>query len=235
MNAASTKSPGLKLYYWNTPNGHKPVILLEELGVPYEVVPIDIGRGAQFTPDFLRISPNNKIPALVDSAADAPVQLFESGAILTYLADKHLRFLPAAGPQRYRALQWLFWQVGGLGPMAGQTHHFVRYAPEPVPYAIDRYVRETARLYRVLDGALASEEWIAGEYSIADIAIYPWVVEHELQRQNLADTPNLARWFARMQARPAVQRAYARAEELLGASHASFDAEARVCLFRARA
>ena len=217
----------MRLYWWNTPNGPKPAILLEELGCPYEVVPVDIGRGAQFTPEFLAINPNNKIPALVDESAS----VFESGAILVHLAEKHGRFLPSQGPARARVLQWLFWQVGGLGPMAGQNHHFVRYAPEPVPYAIARYVNETSRLYRVLDGALATSDWVAGDYSIADIAIYPWIVEHELQRQRLADTPHLARWFERMRARPAVQRAYAMARARLGDAHASFDAQGLEHLF----
>lgn len=222
----------LTLYYWNTPNGHKPVILLEELGLPYTIEAVNIGRGEQFRPEFLAISPNNKIPALVDARdAAAPIALFESGAILSYLAETSGRFLPAAGAPRYRALQWLYWQVSGLGPMAGQTHHFVRYAPEPVPYAIARYVAETSRLYRVLDGALQDREWVAGDYTIADMAIYPWVVEHELQRQPLTQYPHIARWFAAMQARPAVQRAYARAEQVLGSSRASFDADARARLF----
>ena len=220
-----------RLYYWNTPNGHKVAIMLEEIGAPYEVVPVDIGRGAQFTPEFLAINPNNKIPALVDESAGGPrVTVFESGAILVYLAERH-GVLLGQGPQRLRVLQWLFWQVGGLGPMAGQAHHFVRYAPQPVPYAIDRYVAETTRLYRVLDGALAGGDWVAGDYSIADIAIYPWIVEHVLQRQALADFPNVARWFQHMGARPAVRRAYALAERLLGDSRARFDAEARAHLF----
>lgn len=224
------------LYYWNTPNGHKPVILLEELGVPYEVKPVNIGRGEQFAPAFLQVSPNNKIPALQDTDAEGtPFALFESGAILLHLADTHGRFLPAAGAARLRVLQWLFWQVGGLGPMAGQTHHFVKYAPQPVPYAIDRYVNETRRLYRVLDTALQDAEWVAGDYSIADIAIYPWIVEYALQRQQLDDTPHVARWFVAMQARPAVQRAYALAEQWLGDTRASFDAQARQCIFGAAA
>lgn len=221
-----------RLYWWNTPNGHKPAILLEELGCPYEVVPVDIGRGAQFTPGFLAINPNNKIPALVDAPDGGPaVTVFESGAILVHLAEQHGRLLPSHGPERARVLQWLFWQVGGLGPMAGQNHHFVRYAPEVIPYAVDRYVRETSRLYRVLDGALAAGDWVAGEYSIADIAIYPWIAEHELQRQRLADTPHLARWFERMRSRPAVQRAYAMARARLGDAHASFDAQGLRHLF----
>lgn len=220
------------LYYWNTPNGHKPVILLEELGIQYEVKPVDIGRGEQFAPDFLKISPNNKIPALQDiDATGMPFAMFESGAILMHLADKHGRFLPASGAARMRVLQWLFWQVGGLGPMAGQNHHFVKYAPQSVPYAIDRYVGETTRLYRVLDQALEGNAWVAGAYSIADMAIYPWIAEHALQRQNLDDTPNVSRWLSAMQSRPAVQRAYYLAEQWLGSTRATFDAQAMSCLF----
>jgi GST-like protein len=227
----------LRLHYWNTPNGHKPVILLEELGLPYEIVPVDIGRGEQFAPGFLAINPNNKIPALVDaSGAGRAVTVAESGAILVYLAEREGRLLPAAGPARARVMQWLFWQVSGLGPMAGQAHHFVRYAPQPVPYAIERYLRETARLYRVLDGALANDEWIAGaDLSIADIATYPWIVEHALQRQSLDDYPHVKRWFHAMAARPAVRAAYAMAERLFGDSRACFDARAARHLFAAEA
>lgn len=227
----------LRLHYWNTPNGHKPVILLEELGLSYEIVPVDIGRGEQFAPAFLEINPNHKIPALVDDRAPGPAAtVAESGAILVYLAEREGRLLPASGPARARVMQWLFWQVSGLGPMAGQTHHFVRYAPRPIPYAIERYVGETARLYRVLDGALARSEWVAGEdYSIADIAIYPWIVEHALQRQSLDDFPHVKRWFHAMAARPAVRAAYAMAERLLGDSRARFDAQAARHIFATEA
>ncbi len=201
----------IDLYYWTTPNGHKITIFLEEAGLPYTIKPVDIGKGAQFAADFLKISPNNRIPAIVDHApADggAPVSVFESGAILLYLAEKCGKFLPAELRGRTDVLQWLFWQMGGLGPMAGQNHHFSQYAPEKIPYAINRYVKETERLYGVLDRRLADREYVAGAYSIADMASYPWIVPHERQGQNLDDFPHLKRWFAAIRARPAVQRAY---------------------------
>ncbi|MDF3888644.1 MULTISPECIES: glutathione binding-like protein [Cupriavidus] len=209
----------IDLYYWTTPNGHKITMFLEEAGLPYRVVPVNISRGEQFEPAFLKISPNNRIPAIVDQAPDdggEPVSTFESGAILLYLADKTGRFIPADLRGRNMALQWLFWQIGGLGPMAGQNHHFVQYAPEPLPYAIERYVKETARLYGVLNKHLADgRAYICGAgYSIADIACYPWVVPHERQRQNLDDFPHLANWFARIRARPATERAYALAKTI---------------------
>ncbi|MFM9914259.1 MAG: glutathione S-transferase N-terminal domain-containing protein [Rhizobacter sp.] len=212
----------IDLYYWPTPNGHKIAMFLEECGLPYLIVPVNIGRGEQFQPDFLRISPNNRMPAIVDHApADGgePLSVFESGAILLYLADKTRSFIPADLRGRNMALQWLFWQMGGLGPMAGQNHHFVQYAPEKLPYAIDRYVKETARLYAVLNKHLgemakAGHEFIAGGYSIADMASYPWVVPHEKQGQNLADFPHLAAWFERVRRRPGTLRAYARAAEV---------------------
>ncbi|WP_456297826.1 glutathione binding-like protein [Chromobacterium phragmitis] len=208
----------IDLYYWTTPNGHKISIFLEEAGLPYRIVPVNIGAGEQFQPDFLRIAPNNRIPAIVDHAPQGggePVSLFESGAILLYLADKCGRFIPRDLRGRNEVLQWLFWQMGGLGPMAGQNHHFSQYAPEKLPYAIDRYVRETARLYRVLDTLLADgREYIAGEYSIADMACYPWIVPHQRQQQNLDDFPSLMRWFERVAARPATMRAYALAESI---------------------
>ena len=208
----------IDLYYWTTPNGHKITLFLEETGLPYTVLPINIGKGEQFQPDFLRIAPNNRIPAIVDrdpTDGGAPVSMFESGAILLYLAEKTGRFLPADPRTRIDALQWLFWQMGGLGPMAGQNHHFTQYAPERVPYAIDRYVKETARLYAVLDRRLTDRDFIAGaDYSIADMACYPWIVPHEKQAQNLDDFPNLKRWFEAIQARPATARAYAVAERI---------------------
>ena len=203
----------IDLYYWTTPNGHKITLFLEESGLPYRILPINIGKGEQFQPDFLRIAPNNRIPAIVDTdPADGgePVSIFESGAILLYLAEKSRRFLSADPRVRIDILQWLFWQMGGLGPMAGQNHHFVQYAPENLPYAIERYVKETARLYAVLDKRLADRDFIAGpDYSIADMACYPWIVPHARQRQNLDDFPNLKRWFETIQQRPATQRAYA--------------------------
>jgi len=184
----------IDLYYWPTPNGHKITLFLEEVGLPYTIHPIDIGKGDQFKPDFLKIAPNNRMPAIVDQApadAGAPISLFESGAILLYLAEKTRRFLPADPRGRAQTLEWLFWQMGGLGPMAGQNHHFAIYAPEKLPYAIDRYVKETNRLYGVLDRQLAGRDYIAGAYSIADMAAYPWVVPYERQGQNLDDFPHL--------------------------------------------
>lgn len=207
----------IDLYYWTTPNGHKITLFLEEAGLPYRVVPVNIGKGEQFAADFLKISPNNRIPAIVDQApADggAPIALFESGAILLYLADKTGQFIAPDPRGRAETLQWLFWQMGGLGPMAGQTHHFTQYAPEKVPYAIERYTKETARLYAVLNKRLADREFVAGGYSIADMAIYPWIVPHSRQGQNLDDFPHLKRWFEAIRARPATQRAYALVEKI---------------------
>jgi len=199
----------IDLYYWTTPNGHKITIFLEEAELPYKVHPINIGKGEQFEPEFLKISPNNRIPAIVDNEVGA-LSVFESGAILQYLAEKVGKFLPAGEPVgRFQVLQWLNWQMGGLGPMLGQNHHFSRYAPEKIPYAIERYVKETARLYGVLDKQLQGREYIAGDYSIADMACYPWIVPHESQGQDLNNFVNVKAWFERMQARPAVQRAYA--------------------------
>jgi len=206
----------IDLYYWTTPNGHKLTIFLEEAGLPYTIHPVNIGKGEQFAPAFLKISPNNRIPAIVDQApADGgePVSMFESGAILLYLADKIGRFIPADWRARLDCIQWLFWQMGNLGPMAGQNHHFGLYAPEKLPYAVDRYVKETGRLYAVLNKRLADREFIAGEYSIADIASYPWVLP-ERQQQNLDEFPRLKRWKEAIRARPAVVRAYAKAKEI---------------------
>ncbi|GGJ98130.1 glutathione S-transferase N-terminal domain-containing protein [Pseudomonas matsuisoli] len=209
----------IDLYYWTTPNGHKATLLLEELGVDYRIVPVNISQGDQFKPEFLAISPNNRIPAIVDHApADGgePLSVFESGAILQYLAEKTGRFLPTDIRGRAEVMQWLFWQMGGLGPMAGQNHHFVQYAPEKIPYAIDRYVNETRRLYSVLDKRLADREFVAGEYSIADMACYPWLVPYERQQQDLNEFANLKRWFETIKARPATVRAYAQAEKING-------------------
>jgi GST-like protein len=203
----------IDLYYWTTPNGHKVSIFLEEAGLPYRVHGVNIGKNEQFEPGFLKIAPNNRIPAIVDDQpADGgePLSLFESGAILLYLAEKIGRFIPADLRGRQEVSQWLFWQMGGLGPMAGQNHHFGTFAPEKIPYAIERYQKETARLYGVLDRRLAGREYVAGDtYSIADMAIYPWIASHARQKQNLADFPQVERWFAQLKARPAVQRAYA--------------------------
>ncbi|PWC43056.1 glutathione binding-like protein [Azospirillum sp. TSO22-1] len=202
----------IDLHYWPTPNGHKITMFLEEAGLEYRIFPVDITKGEQFRPEFLAIAPNNRMPAIVDHApADggAPVSVFESGAILLYLAEKAGRFLPADLRGRAATLEWLFWQVGGLGPMAGQNHHFALYAPEKIPYAIDRYVKETNRLYGVLDRRLEGRAFVAGhEYTIADMASYPWIVPHKRQGQDLDDFPNLKRWFEAIKERPATVRAY---------------------------
>jgi len=224
----------IDLYYWTTPNGHKVTLFLEEAQLPYRIKPVHIGRGEQFAPDFLRIAPNNRIPAIVDHTprdGSEPLALFESGAILLYLADKTRQFIPEDLRGRNEALQWLFWQMGGLGPMAGQNHHFTQYAPEKLPYAIERYVKETARLYAVLDKRLADREFLAGEYSIADMASYPWIVPHERQGQNLDDFPHVKRWFNAIQARPATVRAYARAQEVNPDSKPTVDQASRQHLF----
>ncbi len=201
----------IDLYYWTTPNGHKITIFLEEAGLPYTIKPVNIAAGEQFRPEFLAISPNNRIPAIVDHDpvdGKGPLSVFESGAILQYLAEKTGKFLSADLRGRTETMQWLFWQVGGLGPMAGQNGHFANYAPEKIFYAIDRYVKETERLYGVLDERLADREFIAGAYSIADMAAYPWIVPYERHGQNLNDFSNLKRWFETIQRRNAVQRAY---------------------------
>ncbi len=205
----------IDLHYWPTPNGHKVTIFLEECGLAYQLHPVNIGKGEQFKPEFLKIGPNNRMPAIVDHApADggAPLSVFESGAILLYLAEKTGRFIPADLRGRVRTLEWLFWQMGGLGPMNGQNHHFAQYAPEKIPYAIDRYVKESNRLYGVLDRQLAKHEFVAGDYSIADMACYPWIVPYERQGQKLEDFPHVKRWFEAIMARPAVVRAYEKGE-----------------------
>lgn len=202
----------IELYYWPTPNGHKITIFLEETGLAHEIRPVDISAGDQFRPEFLAFSPNNRMPAIIDRApADGgePITVFESGAILLYLAEKTGRLIGRDVRARKTALEWLFWQMGGLGPMAGQNHHFVQYAPERIAYAMQRYVNETNRLYGVLDRRLAGRDWIADDCSIADIACYPWIVPWQRQQQDLDQFPNLKRWFAAMGARPAVVRAYA--------------------------
>ena len=209
----------IDLHYWTTPNGHKITIFLEESGLPYRIRPVNISRGDQFKPDFLAISPNNRIPAIVDHdppGGGAPISVFESGAILLYLAEKSGRFIPADLRGRVEVTQWLFWQMAGLGPMAGQNHHFSGYAPEKLPYAINRYVSETNRLYGVLNKRLADRPFIAGTYSIADMASYPWIVPHKNQGQSLEDFPHLKRWFETIKNRPAVIRAYDRAKEVNG-------------------
>lgn len=229
----------IELYYWTTPNGHKITLFLEEAGLPYKIFPINIGKGEQFAPDFLKIAPNNRIPAIVDTApADggAPISVFESGAILEYLADKDLgdmtgKFLPKDARGRAEVVQWTYWQMGGLGPMAGQNHHFSQYAPEKIPYAIDRYVKETNRLYGVMNKRLADREFLAGAYSIADMACYPWVVPYERQGQDLAQFPYLKRWFEAIRSRPATIRAYDRAKEINPSPQAAMDEAQRKVLF----
>ena len=223
----------IDLYYWTTPNGHKITLFLEEVGIPYTIHPVNLGRGDQFKPEFLAISPNNRIPAIVDQDpgdGGAPVSVFESGAILLYLAEKTGKFLPRDLRGRIAVLEWLFWQVGGLGPMAGQNHHFKQYAPEKLSYAIERYVNETNRLYAVLNKRLEDRAFVTGEYSIADMASYPWIVPYENQGQKLTDFPHLERWFEAIRARPATQRAYAKAAEINRAP-IPVDEESRKILF----
>jgi len=201
----------IDLYYWTTPNGHKITIFLEEAGLPYNMIPVNIGKGEQFKSDFLKVSPNNRIPALVDHdppGGGEPIPVFESGAMLVYLAEKTGQFLPTAPRPRADVMQWLFWQMGGLGPMSGQNNHFSNYAPEKIPYAIDRYRNEVNRLYGVMNRRLADRPFLAVDYSIADMASYPWVVLHERQGQAIADFPHLKRWLEEIAARPAVKKAY---------------------------
>ena len=207
----------IDLYYWTTPNGHKVTMFLEEAGLDYRIKAVNIGKGEQFDAEFLRISPNNKIPAIVDHApaeGKAPISVFESGAILLYLAGKTGRFIPKDLRGQVETIEWLFWQMGGLGPMAGQNHHFSHYAPEKIPYAIERYVKETNRLYAVLDKRLHGRDFIVGrQYTIADMAAYPWIIP-DRQGQNIEDFPDLKRWREAIRARPATQRAYAKAKEV---------------------
>lgn len=223
----------IDLYYWTTPNGHKITMFLEEAGLEYKIIPINISKGEQFEPEFLKIAPNNRIPAIVDHAPSDggnAISVFESGAILQYLAEKSGQFLSSDLRQRTMTMQWLFWQMGGLGPMAGQNHHFGTYAPEKIPYAIQRYVNETNRLYGVLNKRLADHEFISDQYSIADMACYPWIVPHQRQNQKLEDFPHLHRWFNSIAARPATQRAYAIVERV-NALPTVHDENARKILF----
>ncbi len=208
--AAAEQSP-IDLYYWPTPNGWKISIMLEECGLPYTVIPVDIGKGDQFKPEFLAIAPNNKMPAIVDPDGPdgRPISVFESGAILQYLGRKTGRFYPQEERARVEVEQWLYWQMGGFGPMLGQTHHFRIYAPEPIPYAIDRYTNETNRLYGVLNKRVADRAYVAGQYSIADMAIVGWAKLWERQGQTIDDFPHAKRWLEEVLARPAVQRGVA--------------------------
>jgi GST-like protein len=223
----------IELYYWPTPNGHKITIFLEETGLPYTIQPVNIGRGDQFKPDFLKIAPNNRMPAIIDRApkdGGAPISVFESGAILEYLGDKTGRFFPTDLRGRNEVRQWLFWQMGGLGPMAGQNHHFAHYAPEKISYAVERYVNETNRLYGVLNKRLADRAFVAGDYSIADMAAYPWIVPYQNQGQDLDKFPHLKRWFETIRNRPATQRAYEKGKEVNNAAPVMTE-EARKFLF----
>jgi GSH-dependent disulfide-bond oxidoreductase len=224
----------LHLHYWTTPNGHKITIFLEETGLPYRIYPVNIGKGEQFKSDFLAISPNNRIPALVDDeppGGGEPIAVFESGAILFYLAEKTGRFLAREPRGRVEVMQWLFWQMGNLGPMAGQNNHFSNYAVEKIPYAIERYRNEVNRLYGVLNKRLADRDFVTGEYSIADMAIYPWIVPYERQGQKLEDFAHLKRWFETVGARPAVVRAYEKAKEINPAPGGIRTPEERAILF----
>jgi len=221
----------IDLYFWPTPNGYKVSIMLEEIGFAYNVIPINISKGDQFKPEFLEISPNNKMPAIVDheGPGGGPFSLFESGAILLYLAEKTGKLMPAEMRARYRVIEWLMFQMGGIGPMLGQAHHFRRYAPEKIQYAIDRYTNEARRLYNVLDKQLGRNEYVAGQYSIADIAIYPWLIPHKWQGQELGDFPNVKRWYDAIAARPAVQRGVAILADRL--TRAPIDEKTREVLF----
>jgi GST-like protein len=225
----------IELFYWPTPNGWKITIMLEELAAPYVVRYVNIGRGEQFEPDFLKISPNNRMPAIIDPEGPGgkPISVFESGAILQYLGRKSGRFYPADERQRVEVDQWLFWQMGGLGPMAGQAHHFRQYAPEKVSYAIERYTNEVNRLYGVMNKRLADREFLAGDYSIADMACIGWVKPYERQGQDLNDFPNLKRWFETMMARPSVERGLAVGKEYR--RNIANDEEAKKVLFGQRA
>jgi len=218
----------IDLYYCGTPNGLKMAIFMAETGLPHRVIPVNLSKGDQFKPEFLIVSPNNKIPAMIDHDpidGGEPITLFESGAMLLYLADKIGRFLPGDLRGSNEVIKWLFWQVGGLGPMAGQIGHFNVHAPEKIPYAIERYARETRRLYSVLNTRLADRPFIAGDYSIADMASYPWIVPHKGHGQSLDDHPHLKRWFETISARPAVIRAYAGVEDSYTSARQMSEAE----------
>ena len=227
----------IELYFWPTPNGYKITIMLEECGLPYEVRPVDITRGGQFAPQFLAISPNNRMPAIIDPEGPdgKPISVFESGAILQYLGRKAGKFYPRRPRARVEVEQWLFWQVGGLGPMAGQCHHFRNYAPEKIPYAINRYIDEVNRLYGVMNRRLKDREFLAGSYSIADMACFPWARGWKNQGQDIAEFPHLGAWLDRIAARPAVARALEVGRELRERTNLAEDKEAQKVLFGQRA
>ncbi len=231
-----TRKP-IELHYWPTPNGYKITIMLEECGLPYEIKYVNINTGEQFEPSFLAIAPNNRMPAIVDPEGPGgkPISVFESGAILQYLGRKTGKFYPKDERGRVAADEWLFWQMGGLGPMAGQAHHFRNYAPQQVPYGIDRYTNEVNRLYGVMNNRLGQHEYLAGDYSIADMASYPWVRPYKNQGQDLAEFPNLDAWFKRIQARPAVARAVKVGEEVRGKVDLATDKAAQAVMFGQRA
>jgi len=222
----------INLYYWTTPNGHKITMFLEEAGVEYRIIPVNIGRGEQFDPEFLKISPNNRIPAVLDMAptqGDRPISVFESGAILMYLSHKYRMLMGETDRERVNVVQWVMWQMANLGPMLGQNHHFVTYAEEKIPYAIERYVGETSRLYAILDRQLRDREFIGADYSIADIACYPWIVPYKRQQQDIDRFPSLKAWFERIRSRPSTVRAYAKAKAIN--SEATMSEEAKQFLF----
>ena len=224
----------IDVHYWTTPNGHKVTIFLEETGLQYKIIPVNIGKGEQFKAEFLAVAPNNRIPAIVDHNppdGGKPISVFESGAILVYLAEKTGKFGGKDLRARTETNQWLFWQMGGLGPMAGQNNHFSAYAPEKIPYAIDRYRNEVNRLFGVMNKRLADRDYLAGDYSIADMASYPWVVPWERQGQNIADLPHLKRWLEAIAARDAVKRAYAIVKDVNPGAGGIRTAEERAILF----
>lgn len=229
--------PTIVLHYWPTPNGYKITIMLEECGLPYEVDYVNIGRGEQFEPDFLKISPNNRMPAMTDrdGPEGKPISIFESGAILQYLGRKSGKYYPQDERNRSDVEQWLFWQMANLGPMAGQNHHFRNYAPEKIPYAVERYTDEVNRLYGIMNTRLKDRDFLAGDYSIADMAAYPWIRPYKRQGQDLADFPNLEKWFVRIHDRPAVARAIAVGKDEAAKFDLAKDKEAQAVLFGQRA
>lgn len=237
MAEAASSKADIDVYYWPTPNGHKVTIMLEECGLTYALKLVNIATGEQFEPSFLAISPNNRMPAIIDHGGPdgRAISVFESGAILQYLARKTGKFYPADERLRVAVDEWLFWQMGGLGPMAGQTHHFRNYAPQQIPYAIDRYVNETNRLYGVMNKRLETRDYLAGDYSIADMAAYPWVRPYKNQGQDLAQFPALQAWFARIRARPAVQKAVHIADDLVAKFDLASDKQAQAVLFGQKA